>query len=245
MIFLLAYVMALRRSRRLRGLAPEETELQQVCFICQRSIDINTLTRCQRTSCCGVFMHKSCHHQMVSRLPTCGNCRHENEAGQREIVLETDEEVESDEDPFSMGEGTIPTSTHVERELIEYRRDMRYLNTHYPGSLFWQEIPYVIDPGVWLDYYHKLELFTRLFAEQPLYVHGIVRMPCEATCWMRWSVYRMFMFNTPFSVFDVTRSFRFRFLFFRDTTDRSLRISHLSLLPFSGGPPLYPDSLFC
>ena len=237
--------MALRRSRRLRGLTPEETELQQVCFICQRSIDINTLTRCQRTSCCGVFMHKSCHHQMVSRLPTCGNCRHENEGGPREIVLETDEEVESDEDPFSMGEGTIPTSTRVVRELIEYRRDRRYLSTHYPGSMFWQEIPFAIDPGVWLDYYHKLELYTRLFVEQPLYVHGIVRMPCEATCCMRRSVYGMFVFNTPFAVFDVTRVFKFRFLFFRDITDTSLRINHLSLLPFSGGPPLYPDSLYC
>ena len=237
--------MALRRSRRLRGLTPEETELQQVCFICQRSIDINTLTRCQRTSCCKVFMHKSCHHQMVTRLRTCGNCRRENEAGQREIVLETDEEMdeESDEDPFSMGEGTI--HTEVVRELNEYRRDRRYLLTHRPGSVFWQEMPFAMDPGVWLSYYYKLELFTRLFAEQPLYVHGIVRMPCEATYWMRRFVYMMFIFNTPFSVLGDARDFKFRFLFFRDTTDMSIRINHLSLLPFGGGPPLYQDSLFC
>ena len=65
---------------------------------------------------------------MVTRLPTCGNCRRENNELQRKIVLETDGEVELDEDPFSMGEGTIPTT--VERELIEYRRDRRYYENH-------------------------------------------------------------------------------------------------------------------
>ena len=124
---LLQIVMALRRSRRLRGLAPEESQLEQVCFICQRGIDIGSLSRCQRTSCCGVFMHSVCHRQMVSRLPTCGNCRGRNDEFQREVVLETDEEVEemeSDDDPFSMGEGMPSLSpTRVSRELTEYRRD--------------------------------------------------------------------------------------------------------------------------
>ena len=90
---LLQIVMALRRSRRLRSLAPEE--LEQVCFICQKGIDIGSLSRCQRTSCCRVFMHSVCHRQMVSRLPTCGNCRGRNDEFQREVVLETDEEVET------------------------------------------------------------------------------------------------------------------------------------------------------
>ena len=80
--------MALRRSRRLQGLAPEEPRLEQVCFICQRELDIGSLTGCQRTSCCSVFMHKSCHRQMVTTLPTCGNCRRENDVYQREVVLE-------------------------------------------------------------------------------------------------------------------------------------------------------------
>ena len=136
--------MALRRSRRLRGLVPEESLLQQVCFICQREIDISSLTRCQRTSCCGVFMHKTCHRQMVTMLPTCGNCRRENDEYQREIVLETDEELESDEEnPFEIPIGTTPPprNTHVVRELIEYRRERRYLNTHYRRSVFWRSYP--------------------------------------------------------------------------------------------------------
>ena len=60
----------------------------------------------------------------------------------------------------------------------------------------------------------------------------------------RWAVYRMFMFNTPFAIFDVTRGFRFRFLFIRRRDDSDLRVAFLTLLPFSGGPSLYPDLLF-
>ena len=90
---LLQIVMALRPSRRLRGLAPGESRLEQVCFICQRGINIGSLSRFQRTSLCSVFMHRTCHRQMVTRLPTCGNCRGRNDEFQREVVLETDEEV--------------------------------------------------------------------------------------------------------------------------------------------------------
>ena len=188
-------------------MAPEESLLQQVCFICQRDIDINSLTRCKRTSCCGVFIHKICHGQMVSMLPTCGNCRHRNDEFQREVVLEADEEMESDEDdPFAMSEGTFPSSVHVMLELIEYRRDRRYLNTHYQGSLFWREVPYEADPGIWLNYYYQMEMFIRLLPGQPLYVHGRVVMPCEPTEWRRRAVYRISMYNTPFSLFDTTNS---------------------------------------
>lgn len=75
---------------------------------------------------------------MVSMLPTCGNCRRRNDEFQREIVLETDEEMESDEeDPFAMDEGTVPIrNTEVVRELIKYRCDRRYLNPHYKGPCF-------------------------------------------------------------------------------------------------------------
>ena len=204
-------IMALRRSRRLQGLVPEESLLQQVCFICQREIDISSLTRCQRTSCCGVFMHKTCHRQMVTMLPTCGNCRRENDEYQREIVLETDEELESDEEnPFEIPIGTTPPprNTHVVRELIEYRRERRYLNTHYRQSVFWPEVPFEADPVIWLTYYYKLELFTRLFPDNPLYVHGRVMLPVTATSAMRHAVYRMRHFlsaktTVTFNVFQL------------------------------------------
>ena len=223
-------------------------QLEQVCFICQREIDINSLTRCRRTSCCGMFMHKSCHHQMVTMLPTCGICRRENDEYQREIVLETDKEMDSDEEnPFEMPIGTAPPvrNTHVVMELIEYRHERRYLNTHYRSSLFWPEIPFEADPSIWPNYYYKLELFTRLFPDNPLFVHGRVMLPISPTSEMRRAVYRMFMHNTPFNVFDITRCFALRLLFIGDESANTLRVENLCLMPYSGGPPLYPDLLYC
>ena len=231
----------LRRSRRPRGLAPEESPLEQVCFICQRGIDINSVTRCQCTPCCGVFMHKPCYSQMVATLPTCGHCRSENEGYQREVVLETDEELESDDDPFEIGTLHHNGVGGVLRELRQYRNEQRFARTHYYGSLFWTELPYVADAGIWLDYYHKLEAFMRLFSRYHLYVHGRVSLPVDSTVAMRRAMYRMFVFNTPFTVFSMTQGFHFRLLFVRDDISNTVRVDHLSLLPHSGGPPLYRD----
>ena len=231
----------LRRSRRLRGLAPEESPLEQVCFICQRGIDINTVSRCQCTPCCGVFMHKPCYRQMVQTVPTCGNCRHENEEYQREVILETDEELESDDDPFEIGTLHHDVMGRVMRELRRYRNEQRFARTHYYGSVFWRELPYVLDAGIWLDYYHKLEEFMRLFPRYHLYVHGRVSLPVDSTIVMRRAVYKMIVFNTPYAVFHTTRGFEFRLLFVRDDSSNTVRVDHLSLLPHSGGPSLYRD----
>ena len=127
-----------RHSHRLRGLEPEERGLQ--CFICQRDIEIDTLPRCQRTSCCGVFLHRLCHREMV----TCGNCRRKNAEFESEsvfefgeVVLETDKEMEEEDNLFDIG--TIPVSNaSVIRELTEYRdEEARHLNAHYEGSVHW------------------------------------------------------------------------------------------------------------
>ena len=156
-------------------------------------------------------MHKSCHRQMGTTLATCGNCRRENDAYQREVVLETDEEMESDEEnPFEITLGMVPPlrNGQVVAELIQYRRERRYLNTHYRRSVFWPEVPFEADPSIWRNYYFNSELFTRLFPDNPFYVHGRVMLPVTDTSPMRHDVYRMFMYNTPFSVFDITRRFR-------------------------------------
>ena len=159
-----------RRNRRLRGLEPEERGLQ--CFIFQMDIEIDTLPRCQRTSCCGAFMHKLCHREMVTRVRTCGNCRRKNAEFQgEEVLLETDEEMEEEgeENPFDIG--TIPISNaRVVQELEEYRNDARHLFTHYEGSVYWDVLPIHIAPLVWYDYYSMLERFTNLFLHENMYV---------------------------------------------------------------------------
>ena len=181
---------------------------------------------------------------MVTTLPTCGNCRRNNAEYQRETVLETDEEMEPDEEnPFEITIGMAPPArnTLVVMKLIEYRLKRRYIHTHYRRSHFWPEIPYEADPSIWLNY----ELFTRLFPSNPLYVHGRVMLPTSATSAMRHAVYRMFMYNTPFTVFEITNPFAFRLLFIRNLTTNTLRVDNLWFMPHSGCPPLYPDLLFC
>ena len=88
---------------------------------------------------------------MVTTLPTCGNFRRKNDEYQREIVLKTDEEMESDdENPFEITLGMAPParSTQVVMELIQYRRERRYLNTHCRHSVFWPEVPFEADPSI-------------------------------------------------------------------------------------------------
>ena len=141
-----------KRSRRLRGLEPEERGLQ--CFICQMDIEIDTLRRSQRTSCCSAFMHKLCYREVVTWVRTCGNCRRANAEFEGEVVLEMDEEMEEDEEDNPFDIGTIPVSNAaVVRDLEEYRNDARHLYTHYEGSVHWNVLPFHIVPRVWYDYY--------------------------------------------------------------------------------------------
>ena len=67
-----------RRSRRLRGLAPEEDGIG-VCVICQEDFSIEQLVRVVRTECCQTLFHRSCHQEMVCHSSRCAGCRHENE----------------------------------------------------------------------------------------------------------------------------------------------------------------------
>ena len=130
-----------RRSRRLRGQIPEETPLQQLCFICQRDIHVDSLAICQRTPCCGVFMHRRCYQEMERRVRTCGNCRREIDGDEPEIVLETDEEIEEDDDddPFVLPSGANGLVS-FEQELERYRSEDRPNHCHHEGSYLWHEI---------------------------------------------------------------------------------------------------------
>ena len=85
---------------------------------------------------------------MVTLSRTCGNYRRENVGFEQEVVLETDEEMEEEDNPFDIGK--IPVSNvQVVRELAEYRNDARHLYTHYEGSAYWNMLPIHIAPRVW------------------------------------------------------------------------------------------------
>ena len=233
-----------RRSRRLRGLAPEEAPIQQVCFICQRDIDIGSLTICQRTPCCGVFMHRRCYQEMERQVRTCGNCRRVINEEQPEIVLETDEELGDDDDddidPFVLPSGANGL-VRLRQELARYRGEDRPRRSHHEGSYMWHELPYDVDPDIWQCYYVMVENFVTLFTNQIMYVHGCVRLPVEPTREIRNVLYRLFIFNTPYSTYNLIRIQRFRLFFRRVEGLRNIVIQHLCLLPFPGGPSIYNE----
>ena len=70
--------MALRRSRRLQQLQPEETNLG-VCSICQDDFSVDVLHRLRRADCCEALFHRCCFNQMLAHTSRCPACRHENE----------------------------------------------------------------------------------------------------------------------------------------------------------------------
>ena len=232
----------MRRSRRLRGLAPEEQAIEQVCFICQLRIHVNHLGRCVSTPCCHVFMHRSCYNNMVERLPTCGNCREPNVDHVPDetdtIILETDEELDVENHDE---EGIDARVARLHRQLNEYRWEYRHLHTHYEGSLLWRTLPYPIDTTTWSLYNASLWSFAVLFSNQPMYIHGMVELPIEPTRSVRIAVYRLFFYNTPYEAFDVFNTFRFRLMFFQRSERTNVEIQWLELLPHAGSPSLYPD----
>jgi len=72
-----------------------------------------------------------------------------------------------------------------------------------------------------------------------MYVHGRVMLPVPVTNEVRSLVYQLFVFNTPFSVYDMIQIQRFRLLFVHDAERMSVKIEELHLHPYAGGPSFY------
>ena len=163
-----------------------------------------------------------------------------------EIVLETDEELdeEDDDEPFALPTGTNNLAG-MNQELEQYRSENRPLRTHHEGSYLWNALPYDVDPDMWQHYYVMLDNFVILFPNRNMYVHGCVQLPAGPTRKIRAVWYRLFIFNTPYATYNLIRMQRFRLCFKREEGRRDVGIQHLCLLPFAGGPSLYhEDSLW-
>ena len=237
-----------RSSRRLRGLPPEEELLEQVCFICQRGIDIDLLSRCTRTSCCKVFLHTSCHRQMMLQSPSCGNCRHPNPEFEREIVLETDEEMQEEDNPFELVGNEMMRINNNAARIHTFVRDLNaYADTdrptecHQRGSLQWDIIPFHISSVYWLELYRQLKRFVREHTYDAMYIHGRIVIPRRVTREMRRAIYRLFLFNIPASIYEVVRYISFRLLFVYDAALLNIHFEDVTLSCFSGGPPFYAN----
>ena len=81
-------------------------------------------------------MHRRCYQEMERRVRTCGNCRRVINEDEPEIVLETDEEIEEDDDdidPFVLPSGANGL-VRVDQELEQYRSEDRPGSSHREGS---------------------------------------------------------------------------------------------------------------
>jgi len=189
-------------------------------------------------------MHRRCYQDMERRVRTCGNCRRVINEDEPEIVLETDEELEEDDnaeiDPFVLPSGANGLVV-LEQELERYRSENRLRRSHHEGLYMWHELPYDLDPDIWQRYYVMVENFVTLFTNRIMYVHGCVHLPVEPTRDVRNVLYRLFIFNTPYATYNLIRIQRFRLFFRRVEGLRNIVIRHLCILPFPGGPSLYQE----
>ena len=109
--------MALRRSRRLQQLQPEETNLG-VCLICEGDFSVDVLHHLRKADCCETLFHRRCFNQMPTHTSRCPACRHENEPenpralelpGELHLIEADLEEAELQLLVFNDPEGTLAT----------------------------------------------------------------------------------------------------------------------------------------
>ena len=131
-----------------------------------------------------------------------------------------------------------------------YRDEARPFETHNSLTLWsWSVLSYPIAPTVWYQYYREMDriLQTLTDGNTTLYIHGAVFVPFNTTLHdrLRMTVYRLFYFNTPASLWHVVRTIRFRLLFIASTSfGDEVRIERLRISVDSSNP-FYPGGLVC
>ena len=196
--------MALRRSRRLQKMQPEETDLG-VCLTCQDHFSVEVLHRLRRTDCCQTLFYPRCYAQMMTHTSRCPACRYENEPENpraleipQEFDLEADlEEAELQLLVFSDPEGTFATirfQAQVSKEITNYR--FRGLPVpHRPGSPFWHILPHFIPEHYFFTYLYAIERFIQIYVGDTMYMHGFVVLPLPLSTSVRQSFYEILLAN--------------------------------------------------
>ena len=244
-------IMALRRSRRLQQLQPEETNLG-VCLICQGDFTIEVLHRLRKSDCCETLFHRCCFSQMMEHTSRCPACRHEHEPeNPRALELPDDLDlIEADSEEAELQllivndpQGTFATlrfQAQVSEEIYEYRS--RGLPVpHRLGSPFWPILPYFIPEHYFFTYLSAIESFSQIYVGNTMYIHGFVVLPVPLSIVVRQSFYENFLANMPWALFRLVHGIRFPFYFHYNPEVTSIRISQMHVLPF-GEPNSYYES---
>ena len=259
--------MASTYNRRLQGLEPEHLEFGDRCFICLLDLEVQSLKRCQATSCCGKFVHKRCFAKARENSDQCGHCRRVEMPDSEDTLsvdsteaLRADEslpESEDDDDPIWRMPAELRGPTRIARgrnAIALWRHSARAHNLHTPNSLSWRRLPHHIDITTWFLFWVNLDRFisTNVGRPMPLYVHGIVYTPIPAVSRVRKTMYRHFNSLIPPEASMCLSFVWYRLHFyhivglnpdFHYPYDRNeVRVVHLRMTRF-WSPPIYPEDL--
>ena len=134
--------------------------------------------------------------------------------------------------------------------IHEHRDWGRPFETHNSlTTRSWSVLGYPIAPTVWFQYYREMDSFLRTMGGENriLYIHGVVCVPFNTPLYdeLRVTVYTMFYFNTPYGLWQVIRTIRFRLLFIASTLfGDEVRIERLRVSTDSS-TTLYPGGMLC
>ena len=76
-----------------------------------------------------------------------------------------------------------------------------------------------------------------------MYVHARVNIPVHDSPSIRFVIYSLFIYNTPYAMFNMINGISFRILFNYQPGRYGIGFNHLELLPSGGGPSLYSDDV--
>ena len=108
--------------------------------------------------------------------------------------------------------------------LHTYRDEGRPFDTHHSSTSSWSVLSYPISAITWFRYYQDMETYLQNIDDirvlQTLYIRGTVFVPFHIipNLNLRLAVYRLFYFNTPYSVWHFVRNIKFRLLFVGTTS---------------------------
>ena len=135
--------------------------------------------------------------------------------------------------------------------IQEYRDEGHPFETHNSSTPWsWSSLSYPIPPQVWFLFYREMDRILRILPDENciLYIHGTVFVPFNTPMYyhLRSLVYRLFYFNTPYSLWYVIETIRFRLLFIASTAfGDHVRIERLRI-GLDPTPTVYPgSSLIC
>lgn len=128
-------------------------------------------------------MYRGCYQDMEVLSFVCGNCRGDNNLGNRRVIFEIDEEFEfdSEDDLFVLLRGILYyfVLNYFQLVLLDEFVYYRRINVSYVyrlGFMFWNDIFFLFITIIFIDYFDEVESFVNIYFGDVMYVYGLVKL---------------------------------------------------------------------